>query len=112
MIEKLKNMDKGTYNRLKGSGMFWEFHPEATGDWATDSGLIRSSHDWLKDAAFQHIQILNPDGWDRANYDASMAELITREEFNRRVSMSTIKFDFLDLINDKKKEVGPVEFTD
>ena len=28
------------YNELLKSGMFWEFHPELTGDWKKDSKVI------------------------------------------------------------------------
>ena len=112
MIEKLKNIDKETYNSLKNSGMFWELHPEATGSWAVDSGFIRSSHDWLKDADFQHIKILNYSGWDRHNFEESMAQLITRQEFNSKIAASTIQFNLGELVSEKQQDVGLVEFTD
>jgi hypothetical protein len=114
MIERLKNIDKETYLKLKSSGMFWEFHPEATGDWATDSGLIRSSHDWLKEPEFKNLTILDHDGFDRANLDESMAELITRKEFDRRLVDCTISWPVKDMLAyaDIKEENCLAEFTD
>ncbi len=38
----------------------------------------------------EKITILDPDGWDRSNYDYSFnKELITKEEFDRRLMWST-----------------------
>lgn len=31
---------KENYNKLLTSGMFWEFHPELTGDWEKDKKII------------------------------------------------------------------------
>lgn len=28
------------YNKLLSSGMFWEFHPELTGEWEKDKDII------------------------------------------------------------------------
>ncbi|MCP5087946.1 MAG: DEAD/DEAH box helicase family protein, partial [Rhodobacteraceae bacterium] len=53
-------------------------------------GEKRSSHEWMQDPDFDW-QILDPDGWDRRDLDASMSEPITKAEFNRRVTMSTIR---------------------
>lgn len=40
----------------------------------------------------EELIILDPDGWDRANYDYSWSqEEITKEEFDRRVSLSTVR---------------------
>ena len=47
----------------------------------------KNSHEWK--ATRQDLVIMDPDGWDRSNYEASMAELITEEEFDDRVSHST-----------------------
>lgn len=64
---------------------------------SSDAELIsddikRSSYDWLKEERFKHIQILDPDGWDRRNLENSMSELITENEFNKRVNYSTISY--------------------
>jgi len=47
------------------------------------------SSEWIKEI---NCEILDPDGWDRTNYDYSFnREKITYEEFNRRLVLSTIK---------------------
>ena len=38
MIDTLKGMSRVEYYKLKHSGMFWEFHPKATGSWVKDTG--------------------------------------------------------------------------
>lgn len=37
------------------------------------------------------IEVLDPDGWDRRNFEESWQEAITLEEFMRRASKSTCK---------------------
>jgi hypothetical protein len=32
---------KENYNKLLGSGMFWEFHPELSGIWENDCKLFK-----------------------------------------------------------------------
>lgn len=41
MYEQIKS--KENYYKLLESGMFWEFHPELTGDWETDKVVILTS---------------------------------------------------------------------
>lgn len=49
---------------------------------------LKTSLDWYK--KHDTVVILDPDGWDRKNYDYSFnEEKITEEEFLRRRSMST-----------------------
>lgn len=51
---------------------------------------LRTSKDWLSENKF--IDIIDPDGWDRENYNYSFnEELIDFEEFNRRIMKSTIQ---------------------
>lgn len=47
----------------------------------------RSSEYWY--SLVTEFTIHNPDGWDRENFDRSWAELITKEEFDKRVDEST-----------------------
>ncbi len=54
--------------------------------------ILKSSYDWFKQPEFSRIVMMDPDGWDRTNYQASMEELITRKEFVDRLSLSTITF--------------------
>jgi hypothetical protein len=48
--------------------------------------MLRSSEEW---SLLCNIKVIDPDGWDRTNYEASWAEEITRDEFMRRASVST-----------------------
>jgi hypothetical protein len=50
--------------------------------------ILKTSIEWI--AEYPDITIIDPDGWDRSNYDYSFnEEKITKEEFERRVFMST-----------------------
>ena len=51
--------------------------------------MMKSSFDWLNTPEFAGIVVVDPDGWDRKNYEASMTELITCEEFRKRLLLST-----------------------
>ena len=49
---------------------------------------LKTSEEWQK--KFPHVNILDPDGWDRLNYHYSwFEELITYDEFEKRMMMST-----------------------
>lgn len=51
----------------------------------------KSSEEWSKDPKFSHITILDPDGWDRQNYEQSwFIEKISAEEYDYRMTQSTI----------------------
>lgn len=53
---------------------------------------LKTSKEWneLVPKEFM-LRIMDPDGWDRSNWDYSFnEELITKEEFINRVSQSTI----------------------
>lgn len=41
MYEQIKT--KENYDKLLASGMFWEFHPELTGNWEVDKIVILAS---------------------------------------------------------------------
>lgn len=51
----------------------------------------KSSREWQK--LYPQIKVLDPDGWDRNNFDSSWNELITLEEYNNRVIRSTCSGD-------------------
>ena len=38
MYKQIKTIEN--YNKLFVSGMFWEFHPELTGEWEVDKAII------------------------------------------------------------------------
>ena len=60
--------------------------------------LKKCSDEWCKE---EKILVMDPDGWDRTNYDESWAEEITLAEFNKRVSVSTCQHRY-------KPDVKPV----
>jgi len=48
MYEQIKTREN--YDKLLKSGMFWEFHPELTGDWDKDKLVILKTDDkYLED---------------------------------------------------------------
>lgn len=54
---------------------------------------LKSSAEWFGSPDYAGIQILDPDGWDRKNFDVSWNELITEDEFCKRLTNSTCIFD-------------------
>ncbi|MDO8415916.1 MAG: hypothetical protein Q7S87_06850 [Agitococcus sp.] len=48
--------------------------------------VLKNSEQWQ---AEKGVLVTDPDGWDRANFDASWAELICQSEFERRLGKST-----------------------
>lgn len=52
-----------------------------------DSGSAKlNSRDWSEKLG---VVVVDPDGWDRSDFDQSWAELITEEEFRTRLQCST-----------------------
>lgn len=51
--------------------------------------ILKNSDEWLKEL-FPDCQVLDPDGWDRKNFDISWAEKITKKEFSKRFMYSTV----------------------
>lgn len=49
----------------------------------------RKPDEWLALPKYAGLKVLDPDGWDRKNYEQSWAEPITEGEFNRRICEST-----------------------
>lgn len=55
--------------------------------------LTMTSDQWLQQPKYQRITVVDPDGWDRLNYEFSfLQELITEAEFNKRLLTSTCMF--------------------
>ena len=46
--------------------------------------------EWLADPKFTGIVVLDPDGWDRKDFEKSWRKKIDEEEFTRRLMQSTI----------------------
>lgn len=50
--------------------------------------IKKTSAEWEKESDYK---VIDPDGWDRTNYDYSFnQELVTKVEFERRLFNSTI----------------------
>jgi hypothetical protein len=53
--------------------------------------LTMTSDQWLQQPQYARYTVLDPDGWDRLNYEFSfLQELITEQEFKRRLLGSTV----------------------
>ena len=53
----------------------------------------KTSRDWCRQFRVAQRDILDPDGWDRTNFEESFrAEEITKEEFGDRLGCSTTRF--------------------
>lgn len=51
---------------------------------------LKTSNEWYEEERDKYI-IMDPDGWDRRNYQYSFyEEKITREEYDKRVMESTL----------------------
>ena len=54
---------------------------------------IKTSEFWMTTPEFKKTKLLDPDGWDRKNFQFSFyEELITKEEFSKRLMVSTCMF--------------------
>lgn len=54
--------------------------------------MKKTSQQWCEQKDMElGKDILDPDGWDRSDFENSWNEMITEDEFNNRVSMSTIR---------------------
>ena len=52
--------------------------------------MKKTSNDWVASGILKGSVVLDPDGWDRSNFQYSWyEELITEEEFHLRASSST-----------------------
>jgi hypothetical protein len=54
------------------------------------SEVLRRSGEWV---LLTGVQIADPDGWDRTDFQRSWNEPISRAEFARRVRRSTVYMD-------------------
>jgi len=66
------------------------------------SDLKQTSATWYEEFMKSHkTRILDPDGWDRTNYNFSFhVELVTEDEFTKRLMFSTCSFVLEDWQND------------
>lgn len=63
----------------------WQPLPEPPEDGMTK----RSADEWLAQPEYQGVIVMDPDGWDRSNYEESWSERIDQKEFERRLGRST-----------------------
>lgn len=49
----------------------------------------KTADEWLAHPDYAGLKILDPDGWDRQNFEVSWAESITKDEFILRMCRST-----------------------
>ena len=66
--------------------------------------MMKTSQKWLAEIQeqFSKVTVLDPDGWDRKNFDYSFnQELITKEEFEKRFAVSTVMLpnDYIESLN-------------
>lgn len=58
--------------------------------------ILKTSADWLAESEYKGYVIMDPDGWDRTNYDYSFnVEEISKTEFEKRLNRSTIMIEKL-----------------
>lgn len=58
---------------------------------------LKTSKEWMEQEKYSHVKIMDPDGWDRKNFNYSFnEELITEIEFNKRKCMSTCMINNID----------------
>ena len=51
--------------------------------------MLKTSQEWQE--IFHTIKVVDPDGWDRTNFEYSWnKEKITREEYSNRIGKSTV----------------------
>ena len=53
--------------------------------------IVKTSDVWIKEDNYKHLTIMDPDGWDRQNFNFSFFnEEISEEEFNKRLMVSSL----------------------
>ncbi len=54
--------------------------------------MKKKPEEWLQEPEYELYKIIDPDGWDRKNFEVSWNEKIDEQEFVRRLRMSTTNF--------------------
>jgi hypothetical protein len=52
----------------------------------------RKPEDWLKEPKYAGVTILDPDGWDRQNWEESWNTEIDEHDFSRRLFLCTVQY--------------------
>jgi hypothetical protein len=81
------------HTQFAGTHYFCTKHAEMEDDFEDNlDPILYTSEQWLAEV---DIKVIDPDGWDRKNFQFSFyEEKIPKSEFNRRLAMSTIQFRF------------------
>lgn len=62
------------------------------GEFGDHPGVVTlvTPEEWLKREQFSHITILDPDGWDRTNFEEDWNIPISESDMDKKVCMSTV----------------------
>lgn len=84
IAKELENVNDGQLSEY----IFVQYNPSA--GWVPMSSPRKTSAEWYEEE--RHLyKIMDPDGWNRKNYQYSFyEEKITKEEYDKRVLMSTL----------------------
>ena len=55
--------------------------------------VLRTPDQWLAEPQYRGIVVVDPDGWDRKNFEQSWSEPISEAEFSARMMMSSCLFN-------------------
>lgn len=54
---------------------------------------LKTSDEWLREPLYDGLTVVDPDGWDRSDFERSWSERIDEAEFQRRLFRSTVLAD-------------------
>lgn len=54
--------------------------------------ILLTPEEWLRTEAYKGLTILDPDGWDRTNFEVDWIKPITLADFNIKMGVSTISW--------------------
>lgn len=52
--------------------------------------MKKKPEEWLQEPEYKLYKIIDPDGWDRKNFEEDWNKPITKEEFDQKLMYSTI----------------------
>ena len=55
---------------------------------------MKTPEEWLATEEYAGHTVLDPDGWNRRDFQNSWREPLTKEEFDARLSKSTVQIKF------------------
>lgn len=81
----------GRFVNIDSEGLKIEIMAENDSDDLFDLIGKRQPEDWMMQPEFAGVTILDPDGWDRTNWEESWSIALTLEEMQTRVSRCTVQ---------------------